>query len=54
MEIKPCPFCSSTFLSIHGQHDFSWVECGECQSKGPPVLSICNEEEIFDAWNERK
>lgn len=51
-ELKACPFCGhySTIISQHSDHDYYFVECGSCESEGPPHWS---EDEAVNAWNTR-
>ena len=37
-DLKPCPFCGSTFITF--DECSSQVECWDCDAKGPLILSF--------------
>jgi Lar family restriction alleviation protein len=49
-ELKPCPFCGSTRVSLSVSKFSSVVACNECQSEGP---NIHDESEAVGKWNRR-
>lgn len=49
-ELKPCPFCGSTYVDLCVSKFSSVVACGECQSEGP---NIHDEGEAVRKWNRR-
>lgn len=49
-DLKPCPFCGSTNLTIIGScwgDNKESVSCSDCESSGPMS------ENVVDAWNTR-
>ena len=52
-ELKPCPFCDATDLSVSG----GWVRCNECYAEGPYVDQETKGEErnakAIALWNQR-
>lgn len=52
-ELKPCPFCGSTYLQVVGSSgdDESYsVECWGCDASGG---SCATKEAAIDEWNRR-
>lgn len=52
--LKPCPFCGSKNVKVWGVEGF-WVECEECNCKGPYPLSMLHDDvdSAIAAWNRR-
>lgn len=48
MEIKPCPFCGSDYLSVPEWSNKSYVRCGKCHAHGPDGK---DEENAIERWN---
>lgn len=48
MEIKPCPFCGSDYLSAPEWSNKSYVRCGKCHAHGPDGK---DREEAIERWN---
>ena len=48
-ELKPCPFCGTTFLGV--QPSGWWVWCENCGAEGPANKHA--RDEAITAWNRR-
>ena len=51
MEIKPCPFCSSTNVGLTRSEVSKrryWVECEDCRAQGPHHHE---HQDAVEAWN---
>lgn len=51
-ELKPCPFCNSTDISLRSGLHIAHVECGCCGAQGPTVI-IQAGQPARSAWNRR-
>lgn len=50
IELKCCPFCQNTSLSIKKYKYWYYIKCSECMSCGPLEST---EEKAADSWNRR-
>ena len=49
-ELKPCPFCGGSKVSVAGWKDQYWVTCSGCETEGP---SGETKTEAMEVWNQR-
>ena len=57
-DLKLCPFCSSTDLRFETYLADGWVECGDCEAKGPcnslvDAFLEKSEDTAVEEWNDR-
>lgn len=50
LELKRCPFCRSTDLSVAGGLNMHYVDCNTCGAQGPTGST---EDTAVAAWNDR-
>lgn len=51
MIIKPCPFCGSTKRpGINSYLHDTWVECVDCEARGPSVSITDTPGDVVEAW----
>lgn len=58
VELLPCPFCKSEYLSEHSpydgqQADFAHIRCNDCYCLGPMEDQIGDWQRPHKAWNRR-
>ena len=56
--LKNCPFCDSDKLSFETYQCSGWIECDECEARGPinnlaEVFLEKSEGNAVEAWNDR-
>lgn len=52
VDMQPCPFCGSKYLSLFDDHcgHRMWVFCQSCETRGPLRF---NPSDAIEAWNKR-
>ena len=52
MKMKPCPFCGSEDVELHGAgpEGPQWIACDDCDASGPVAHS---KEAALTVWNDR-
>ena len=51
MKLEPCPFCGNTQNLLLAYRDGAFIECLDCQMRGPQSNNGKNEAEFL--WNRR-